>query len=314
MSFHERLLDAIDQKQAPICVGIDPMYDHLPADLKTSDQPSPAEIIDAYFDFTMGVLEAVASIVPVVKFQSAYFEQYHAEGVEAYFNLIAEARAMGLLTIGDVKRGDIGSTSSAYAKAHLADIEPGESDSDSIRDDILDPGETPDAITINPMLGIDAIEPFVQRADATGKGLFILVRTSNPGSSDFQDVKLENGLTWSEHLAETLQSRVIAPRIGRSPYTSIGAVVGATQTHTMKSLRGRLPNSMLLLPGYGTQGATADMTRAAFDTNGRGAIVSASRSVLYPKAAPGETWQAAVRRAATSMRDEIRRVLDQASN
>lgn len=309
MSFHERLLDAIDQKKAPICVGIDPIYDQLPNDLKTSDQPTPAEIIDAYFDFTMGVLEAVASVVPVVKFQSAYFEQYHAEGVEAYFNLIAEARAMGLLTIGDVKRGDIGSTSTAYAQAHLAEIDPGDSNSDSIRDDILDPGETPDAITINPMLGIDAIEPFVQRADATGKGLFILVRTSNPGSADFQDVKLENGLTWSEHLADTLQTRVVAPRIGRGLYTSIGAVVGATQTHTMKSLRGRLPNSILLLPGYGTQGATADMTRAAFDGNGRGAIVSASRSVLYPKAAAGESWQSAVRRAATTMRDEIRQVI-----
>jgi orotidine-5'-phosphate decarboxylase len=309
MSFHERLLDAIDQKNAPICVGIDPIYDQLPADLKTSDQPTPAEIIDAYFDFTMGVLEAVAPLVPVVKFQSAYFEQYHAEGVEAYYNLIAEARGMGLLTIGDVKRGDIGSTSTAYAHAHLAEIDRGDDVAESIRDDILDHGETPDAITINPMLGIDAIEPFVQRADATGKGLFILVRTSNPGSADFQDVKLENGLTWSEHLADTLQKRVVKPRIGRGRYTSIGAVVGATQTHTMKSLRGRLPNSILLLPGYGTQGATADMTRAAFDGNGRGAIVSASRSVLYSKAASGESWQSAIRRAATTMRDEIRQVI-----
>jgi orotidine-5'-phosphate decarboxylase len=159
------------------------------------------------------------------------------------------------------------------------------------------------------MLGIDSIEPFVKASDDLGKGLFVLVRTSNPGSADFQDVKLADGRSWSELLADTLHDRVVKPRIGASGYSSVGVVVGATQVHTIESMRRRLPNSIFLLPGYGTQGATAEMTRAAFDARGLGAIVSASRSILYPKRAPGEDWRSAIQRATQTMRDELARVI-----
>jgi orotidine-5'-phosphate decarboxylase len=235
-----------------------------------------------------------------VKFQSAYFEKYLWEGVEAYYSLIQEAAALDLLVIGDVKRGDIGSTASAYAAAHLA--EPPFDEHDDIR--------LPDAITVNPMLGLDTLDPFVKTAIDYSKGLFVLVRTSNPGSAELQDVKLEDGRTWSEMLADKLHVIASQPAlVGTSGWSSLGAVVGATQTHTMQSIRKRLPQSFFLLPGYGAQGATAEMTRAAF-TNGQGALVSASRSILYAhrdkKCAdiPGD-WQKCVERAVVDMKKDL---------
>lgn len=304
--FSDRLLDAIAAKGSPICVGIDPVYEMLPDEIAGPSNARNANdarnCIDAIFAFTVDVLKIVAPLVPCVKFQSAYFEKYLSEGVEAYYSLIQEAKEHGLIVIGDVKRGDIGSTSAAYAAAHLAD--PPFDETEDVH--------APDAITINPFLGMDSIEPFIKTARDDGKGLFVLVRTSNPGSADLQDVKTEDGRTFSELLADHL--RPIAAKeglIGDSGFSSIGAVVGATQTHTMASLRSRLPQSIFLLPGYGTQGATAEMTRAAF-VNGKGAIVSASRSILYAHRDPhysGKNWKDAVASAVTAMQDDLSRVI-----
>jgi orotidine-5'-phosphate decarboxylase len=241
-----------------------------------------------------------------VKFQSAYFEKYLWEGVEAYYSLIQEAKELGLLVIGDVKRGDIGSTATAYAAGHLADPPS--------RDDAADV-LVPDAITVNPMLGLDTLEPFVKVAREADKGLFVLVRTSNPGSGQFQDVKLADGRTWSEMLADALAPVAAAEAlVGPSGYSSVGAVVGATQPATMHSLRQRLPQSIFLLPGYGAQGATAEMTRAAFK-DGRGAIVSASRSILYAHREAkyadrfGDDWEKCVEQAVLDMREDLGRVV-----
>jgi orotidine-5'-phosphate decarboxylase len=300
--FVDRLLDRIKEKGSPICVGIDPVYEQLPAavggPVSERDYNDPEAAIDAIFAFTTTVLKTIAPHVPVVKFQSAYFEKYLWEGVEAYYSLIQEAKDLGLLVIGDVKRGDIGSTSAAYASAHLAD--PPFEDMETVM---------PDAITVNPMLGLDAIEPFVKVAREEGKGIFVLVRTSNPGSADFQDVKLVDGRTWSELVADKLAT-VADDRalMGRHGYSNLGAVVGATQTHTMQSLRARLPKSIFLLPGYGTQGATGEMTRAAF-TNGQGAIVSASRSILYAhrdvKYGKLSDWSQSVLQATLDMKADL---------
>jgi orotidine-5'-phosphate decarboxylase len=247
----------------------------------------------------------VAPLAPVVKFQSAYFEQFHSEGVEAYFSLIGEARELGLLTIGDIKRGDIGPTAAAYAAGHLA-----ERSADESNDQV-----PPDAITVNPMLGLDTIEPFVHTAAEWHKGLFVLVRTSNPGSAALQDVKLADGRTWSEMLADSLRPMADAPgMVGEQGYSAIGAVVGATQPQTMKSLRERLPRSIFLLPGYGAQGATAEMTRAAF-RDGRGAIVSASRSILYAGREAkyrdrfGTDWERCIEQAVIDMKADVSRVI-----
>ncbi|MGN6725778.1 MAG: orotidine-5'-phosphate decarboxylase [Tepidisphaeraceae bacterium] len=293
--FIDRLIAAVRDKRSPICVGMDPILDSFPAALKPKDARDLDACVDAVFDFCSGALKAVAPIAPVVKFQSAYFEKFLWQGVEAYYSLVQEAKSLGLLVIGDVKRGDIGSTSEAYAAAHLADLEFHG----------LDDAATPDAITLNPYLGLDTLEPFLQVCRDEAKGVFVLVRTSNPGSKDLQDQKMETGETLSEMLAGKLQTlAAAAPLMGQHGYSNLGAVVGATQSHTMQSLRQRLPSSYFLLPGYGTQGATADMTRAAFDERGLGALVSASRSVLYPKSA-GPDWQSAIAAAAETMRSEV---------
>lgn len=298
-NFSDQLLKAINDKDSCVCVGIDPNFAKLPDAVAGPERAgaSPQQIIDAYYAFVVGVLDAVAEHACCVKFQSAYFEQYHSEGVEAYYSLIAEAKQKGLLVIGDIKRGDIGATSEAYAAGHLLPMES-------------EDAATPDAVTVNPMLGLDTLGPFLDAAAMCDKGLFVLVRTSHPGSAILQDVKLEDGRTWSEMLAERLNDLASHPRyLGRHGYGLVGAVVGATvgggQPHMMASIRQALPHSIFLLPGYGTQGATAEMTKAAFDSDGRGAIVSASRSVLYPEPRPGEDWQQAVARAAREMKAEL---------
>lgn len=300
--FIDRLNDRIRQLRAPVCVGIDLILDQLPGELARDAQRSgdTSEIVEAFARFGQAVLDILAPLVPVVKLQSAYFERYHAEGVREYFSLVDDARDLGLLTIGDVKRGDIGSTSEAYALGHLASI------NDVGEDAAL--ASTPDAITVNPMLGMDTLEPFLDVARMERKGLFVLLRTSNPGSAALQDVPLADGRTWSELLADLLRPITERPEfVGTSGLSSIGAVVGATQPHTMASLRQRLPGSLFLLPGYGTQGATADMTRAAFLPGGLGAVVSASRSVLYPKSG-GNDWKANIRNAAIAMVEQVRAI------
>src|SRR3954470_8713737 len=304
--FPDRLLAAIEAKGSPICVGIDPIFEMLPDDVagdaKERDGNDAEAAIDAIFTFTITLLRLIAPHVPIVKFQSAYFEKYLWEGVEAYYSLLQEAAELGLLVIGDVKRGDIGSTASAYAAAHLADPSFNE------HEDVV----VPDAITVNPMLGLDTLEPFINTAKTFGKGLFILVRTSNPGSADFQDAKLADGRTWSEMLADRVASIASqAGLVGNRGFSSIGAVVGATQEHTISSLRKRLPQSIFLLPGYGTQGATAQMTQAAF-TGGRGAIISASRSILYAHREPKYAelpWEDAVEQAVLDMKHDIASIL-----
>jgi orotidine-5'-phosphate decarboxylase len=311
--FADRLVDAIRAKGSPICVGIDPIFEMIPdaiAGASAKRNANDAEAaIDAIFAFTTSVLKLVAPHVPCVKFQSAYFEKYLWEGVEAYYSLLQEAAELDLLVIGDVKRGDIGSTAASYAAAHLA--EPPFEEHDDIR--------LPDAITVNPMLGLDTLEPFIQTAKDYSKGLFVLVRTSNPGSAELQDVKLEDGRTWSEMLADKLNVVAMQPAlVGSSGYSSIGAVVGATQTHTIESIRKRLPHSFFLLPGYGAQGATADMTRAAFNNDGQGALVSASRSILYAHrdskyADIAGDWQKCVERAVIDMKTDIARVLSKST-
>ena len=302
--FADRLLGAIERKGSPICVGIDPVYEMLPdavAGSAATREPHDVEAcVDAIYAFTTKVLAVIRPHVPCVKFQSAYFEKYLWEGVQAYYELIHEAKEMGFLVIGDVKRGDIGATSEAYAAAHLSEIEFNG----------IDEAATPDAITVSPFLGMDSVEPFVNVARETGKGLFVLVRTSNPGSADLQDAKTIDGRTFSEMLADKLQPVAEAPgMIGRSGYSSLGAVVGATQPHTMASLRQRLPKSIFLLPGYGTQGATAEMTRAAFE-DGKGAVVSASRSILYAhRSRPGAPWEDAVASAVVAMKQDLARTV-----
>lgn len=301
--FADRLVGACREKDSVVCVGIDPMPEYMPK-AALDGATGGRDLLDAIFQFSVGVLDAVAEHAACVKLQSAYFEVFHSAGVEAYFSLTQEAQERGLLVIGDAKRGDIGTTSAAYARAHLAPIDDDLEGTDGEQ-------QTPDALTVSPFLGLDTIEPFVSEAAQQDKGLFVLVRTSNPGSALLQDAVLTDGRTVSEKLADEL-ALVAEKQVGTEGYSLIGAVVGATQPHTMVSLRKRLPRSIFLLPGYGAQGATAEMTRAAF-VGGRGAIVSASRSVLYAhreaRYAGLTDWRQAVAAAARDMKEDLRRVV-----
>jgi orotidine-5'-phosphate decarboxylase len=289
-NFADRLLEAIDEKGSPVCVGLDPVYDRLPAALKRDGADEAAQI-EAIRIFCLGVLEAIAPHVPAVKPQSAYFEAYRGPGAQLYFDMVAEARRLGLLVIGDIKRNDIGSTAAAYAAGHL-----GAQDS-------------ADAVTVNGYLGADGIEPFAAKARDTGRGLFVLVRTSNPSASQLQDIADASGTKLFEHAADMVAGLGEGEGlIGQRGYSSVGAVVGATWPQEAKMLRERMARQIFLVPGYGAQGASAADCAASFKADGTGAIVNASRSVLQAHASKQYArldWPQAIERAAKAFAADI---------
>ncbi len=290
-NFVDRLSAAIRQKHAPVCIGLDPLYDRLPdaLNIPAADEQARLTQIET---FCKQVLEIVAPITPAVKLQSAYFELYRAEGVRLYFELIRLARQLGLMVIGDVKRNDIGSTAGAYAQGHLAGA------------------QAPDAITINGYFGADGIAPFLDVAQQNARGVFVLVRTSNPSAGQMQDFTDTDGKMLYQHIAEQLASLGNRPELlGMCSYSCLGAVVGATYPKEAVQLRKIMPQQWFLVPGYGTQGASADDCAAAFQSDGTGAIVNASRSVLYAHQRPeyaGSNWKDAVARAAKAFAEDLR--------
>jgi orotidine-5'-phosphate decarboxylase len=286
--FADRLLSAIDTT-APVCVGLDPLYEQLPPALQR-DGADETRRLAAIQTFCRGVLEAVAGIVPAVKPQSACFEVYRDKGVKLYFDLVRRAHDAGLLVIGDVKRGDIGSTASAYAAAHLGHA------------------SAPDAVTVNPYFGADGVAPFLQAARAAGAGVFVLVRTSNPSAAAVQDFTDASGRRFYEHLAAQVAALGDADGlVGHRGYSCLGAVVGATYPAEARRLREIMPRQLFLVPGYGAQGASAADCAAAFKPDGTGAIVNASRSVLYAHRSPGapKDWKQAVADAAKAFAKDI---------
>jgi len=291
--FADRLRAAIKARGGPICVGLDPVLEKLPEDLRQSRNR-----VDAVHAFSLEVIEAVRDEVPCVKVQSACFERYGAAGVTAYEAVIDAARKAGLMIIADVKRADIGISSEHYAVGLLGDADTG-----------------PDAVTINPYLGTDAIQPFIDHAREHGKGLFNLVRTSNPGSDEIQDLLLEDGRTVSEAVA-WMVDRMGGQEGLRSEATGdslMGAVVGATKADEARNLRELMPEQTFLVPGFGAQGGSAEDVKACFRDDGSGAIVTASRSVIYAwhdrADELGDAWPDAVRDAAKQMKEQINAVV-----
>ncbi len=293
-NFADRLLTAIAAKNAPVCVGIDPQYDKLPPALRTAAPGDAAGQLARIAEFCWGVLDAAAPAVPAVKPQSAYFEAYGAAGVQVYEQVTAWARQLGLLVIGDVKRNDIGSTAAAYARGHL------------------ERPEGTDAVTVNPYLGADGIAPFVQAGAAAGRGLFVLVRTSNPSGAYVQDFADAAGRKLHVHVAELVARLGDGDGlVGEKGFSCVGAVVGATYPDEARLLRRLMPRQIFLVPGYGAQGAAAADCAACF-RDGTGAIVNASRSVLYAhenKQYAGMDWKSAVAAAAKAFAGDIRSAL-----
>lgn len=287
--FADRLHEAMARKQAPVCVGIDPVFERLPDELTANVDPSDhPQAIAAIGRFVDRVIEAVADEVPVVKFQSACFERYGWAGMRCLEQAIANARGAGLLVILDAKRGDIGTSAAHYAAGNLVDGPDG-----------------PDAMTINSYLGDDSLQPFMDVADRQGKGLFALVRTSNPGSDALQTLKLEDGRNVCDAVGQMV-GQVGGTSVGACGYSLLGAVVGATKPTDMARLREQMPQQVFLVPGFGAQGGKAEDIRACFDARGKGALITASRSITYAHdPAQPDRWQQAITEAAIRMKQQI---------
>ncbi len=300
MHFGDSLMAAIRRTATPVCVGIDPRPEDLPPgflDRYPGDRPGVARALE---DFGRGVLDVVAPLVPVVKFQAAFYEAYGPEGVAALHATADHARTRGLIVLLDGKRNDIGSTAEAYARAYLGKVAVGNQ---------FESSWGVDGMTVNPYLGSDGISPFVKVAAREGKGIFVLVRTSNASAREFQDL-VADGRPLYRHVAEKLATWA-APHRGESGYSLVGAVVGATYPAELAELRAALPGVPFLVPGYGTQGGSASDVAPAFDAEGLGALVNNSRGITFAyqkpaaKARFGDDWQAAVAQAVRDMIDDL---------
>jgi orotidine-5'-phosphate decarboxylase len=277
--FGDRLAEAVERKRTQLVVGLDPRPDLFPVEVR-ADAPR----------FCAGIIDAVAPHAVAVKPQLAFFEALGVEGIAAFEGVCAYARSAGLLVIVDGKRGDIGSTARAYADAYLAAREDG--------------SPLGDALTVNPYLGRDSVEPFLHAARREGAGVFCLVKTSNAGSADVQDAVLTDGRPVWQHVA-ALVNEWSEEAVGERGMSNVGAVVGATYPRAVGEARRLMPRAILLLPGVGAQGATpADVARA-FTSGPASALVSASRSVIYAYRSASVDWRLAAGAEAARLRDEV---------
>jgi orotidine-5'-phosphate decarboxylase len=272
-NYSDRLIGRIKKKGNPCVVGLDPRVDQMPHFItERLTEKSDENVRKAIANFHRIVLDTVAPMVPAVKPQIAFYEQYGLGGLLAFLDTIQMAKERELIVIVDAKRNDIASTAQAYANAFLGRAQ-------------LPWGDEPifdvDCITISPFLGRDSLDPFVRACTEYGKGVFILVKTSNPGSRDLQDLKdSESGQPIYVRLARMV-AELGQEVIGKSGYSSVGAVVGATFPQQAKELRSLMPRSIFLVPGYGSQGGTAEDAAKCFNSDGLGAVVNASRSITY---------------------------------
>jgi orotidine-5'-phosphate decarboxylase len=290
-TFAERVHARVRALGTRVCLGIDPRPQSHPSTHPERFAGDPAKTARGVVAYVRTVLDATHDLIACAKPQSAFFEAMGVPGVIALAQVLADLRERGIPAILDAKRGDIGSTAEAYARAYLAD-------------GVF----AADALTVNPYLGLDTLEPFLDAALAGDRGLFVLVKTSNPGSGDLQDVAGPDGRTVAERLADALTERAEALPPDADGYTALGAVVGATYPAHLAGLRARLPRSLLLVPGYGAQGGRGADVVGAFDAAGLGAVVNASRTLLYPT--EGDDVGPEARRAATAMRDDLNRALE----
>jgi orotidine-5'-phosphate decarboxylase len=288
MHFADRLAAAVRARGNAVCVGLDPRWESLPRELRRRHETmSLASIAAAYEEFCGRVLDLVAPLVPVVKPQSAFFEACGPAGMEALRKLLARARRLGLLTVLDAKRNDIASTAAAYADAAFAG---------SVFEGQTFPVWEADALTVNPYLGRDAIEPFLTSARKASAGVFVLVRTSNPGAGLFQDLECA-GKPVYQHVAEAVAGWA-RENLGACGLGDVGAVVGATYPAELATLRRLCPEVIFLVPGFGAQGGKADDVRAAFRPDDLGAIVNSSRGVLFSFQPDDHDWEAKIETAA----------------
>ena len=344
----DQLVKAIQKTKAPICVGLDPQMSFIPETLKARVFQECGETLEgaaeAIWQFNKAIVDATCDLIPSVKPQVAMYEQYGTAGLEAFKKTVDYCKSKGLIVIGDVKRGDIGSTSAAYAAGHLGRVMVGDREYAAFDEDFC---------TVNPYLGSDGVVPFLKECDAQDKGIFILVKTSNPSSGEFQDRLVlvpEEGLdaaqaiTVKEDKAMNLHKLVkdvdkeilkqyrvrplyeivgekvaewaSEPRlIGESGYSEVGAVVGATYPEMGRKLRKIMPKSFILVPGYGAQGGKGDDLVPFFNKDGLGAIINSSRGIIAAYQSPNypgygeKNFADASRQAVIDMKEDIKSAL-----
>jgi orotidine-5'-phosphate decarboxylase len=301
----DRLMDKIDQLQNPTVVGLDPAYEMIPRAIREKMLERYGKTAKAvakmFLRFNHEIIDSICGLVPAVKPQIAMYEQYGIEGLTAYMETVAYAKEKGLMVIGDVKRGDIASTAAAYA-AHLSGVEI-----EGTRFDLWNE----DAVTLNPYMGFDGIEPFIAPCNAYDKGIFVLVKTSNPYGKELQDL-MADGKPVYEHTAQ-LVANWGELAMGAGGYSRVGAVVGATYKEQGEALRKKIPHTFFLIPGYGAQGASGEDIRGYFDRDGRGCIVNSSRGIIAAykkdKKYGEQDFAEAAREAAVLMKKDLGRIL-----
>jgi len=303
----QQLIEKIQKTKAPICVGLDPMLSYIPEHIVKKSFHEFGETLegaaDAIWQFNKEIVDHTFDLIPSVKPQIAMYEQFGLEGLAVYQKTVKYCQEKGLVVIGDIKRGDIGSTSAAYATGHIGHVQVGSSSF---------AGFGTEFITVNPYFGTDGVKPFVDVCNKEDRGLFILVKTSNPSSGEFQD-KLIDGRPLYELVAEKVVEWGSMSMDGA--YSNVGAVVGATYPEMSRILRKLMPNTYFLVPGYGAQGGTAEDLKYCFNEDGLGAIVNSSRGIIaaykqekYAKFG-AEHFAEASRQAVMDMVADINRVL-----
>ncbi len=293
----DQLIDKIIEMQNPTCVGLDTDFSYLPDEMR--DGMATFEgVVEQLIEFNMNIIDKVCDVVPAVKVQVAYYEQYGYNGLRAFDYTVNYAKGRGLYVIADCKRNDIGSTAKCYSTAYLGKTDINGKKLNAFPADML---------TVNGYLGTDGIAPFVEDVKNNNKGIFVLVKTSNPSSGELQNLKLESGETLYERMGALVDSWG-KDCIGKYGYSDVGAVVGATHPEEAARLRKQLKNTFFLIPGYGAQGANAEMLKCCFDDRGLGGIVNNSRGIIcaYKKPAyAGMSYAEAARAACIDMQRDL---------
>ncbi len=294
MNVVDRLIEKIILMQNPTCVGLDTVLSYLPEEMRreaNSFETAAAGI----FRFNKDIVDSVCDIVPAVKIQAACYEMYGDAGMKCFADTVSYAKSKGLFVIADAKKNDIGNTAGFYAKAYL-----GETDLSTTSARAADA----DFLTVNGYLGSDGILPFTEACKANDKGIFVLVKTSNPSSGEFQNVKLADGRAIYEYMGELVE-KWGADTVGTYGYSAVGAVVGATHPEEAEILRQEREHTFFLIPGYGAQGGSARTLKGCFDGRGLGGIVNNSRGILCAYQKRGGTYFAAAREAAIAMQKDL---------
>jgi len=308
------MIDTLIQKiigtENPTVVGLDPRFDYIPKHIKDrmleTYGHTPEAVAKSYLEFNKAIIDEVYDLIPAVKPQVAMYEQLGAVGMASYMETIAYAKEKGLVVVGDIKRSDIASTAVSYSDGHIGRVNVEGTSHEIYKEDF---------ITLNPYLGYDSIEPYMDNCEKYDKGLFVLVKTSNPNSGEVQDILVtDKGITLYEYMGQ-LVKKWGDQFMGKKGYSRIGAVVGATHKEQGIKLRAIMPSTFFLVPGYGAQGATAEDLKGCFNTDGLGAIVNSSRGIIaaymkadYKKDFTEKEFAKASRQAVIDMRNDLNRV------